>query len=93
MTTSPVKAASAVDKAVTVLHNAIDDAAHKAHTASNQAASAGNQAAEWVSKCGQELTAKPKRLIEEASGYVSAHPLKSLGIAIIAALAVGRLMR
>jgi ElaB/YqjD/DUF883 family membrane-anchored ribosome-binding protein len=93
MTTSRVQAASAVDKAVSVLHDVIDDAANKAHSASNQAASAGNQAADWVSRCGQELTAKPMKLIDDASGYVSANPLKSLGVAIVAALVVGRLMR
>jgi ElaB/YqjD/DUF883 family membrane-anchored ribosome-binding protein len=93
MTTSSVQAASAVDKAVSVLHTAIDDAASKAHSASSQAASAGNQAVEWVAKRGQEFTAKPMRLIDDASVYVSANPLKSLGIAIIAALAVGRFMR
>jgi ElaB/YqjD/DUF883 family membrane-anchored ribosome-binding protein len=93
MTTSLAKAASAVDKAANALHNVIDDTAGRAHSVSNQAAVAGNQAVDWVSKCGQEFTARPKQLIDDASGYVAANPLKSLGVAVLAALVVGRFMR
>jgi ElaB/YqjD/DUF883 family membrane-anchored ribosome-binding protein len=93
MQPSTTQAALAVDKAVAVLHTVIDDAASKAHEASNKAGTAGNKAVDWVSKRGDQLGATPKKLIADASGYVSANPLKSLGIAILAAFAVGRLLR
>ena len=93
MKTSSTQADSTIDKAVSILHSVIDDAAGKAHSASNKAANAGSQAAIWVNERSEKLTSAPKKLIEDASGYVSANPLKSVGVAIVAALLVGRLLR
>ena len=95
---------NAIDKASTAAHSAIDEAARKAkmpvdrmaeiaHGVSDKAVSAGIQATEWVSRRSGELTATPKKLMADTSSYVSANPLKSLGIAVLAALVVGRLMR
>ena len=42
---------------------------------------------------GEYLTAKQKQLIDGASTYVCANPLKAIGIAVVAALLVGRLMK
>jgi ElaB protein len=95
---------SAIDKASTAAHSAIDEAARMAkvpvermatiaHDASDKAVSAGNQATDWFSKRTEELSAPPKKLIADTSKYVSENPLKSLGIAVVAALLVGRLMR
>ena len=95
---------SAIDKASSAVHSVIDDAARNAkipvdrmatiaHDASEKAVSAGNQATDWLSKRTEELSAPPKKLIADTSKYVSENPLKSLGIAVIAALVVGRLMR
>ena len=97
-------AALVVDKASSAVHSAIDEAARKArvpldrmaemaHAASDKAADAGTQATHWLSKRGEQLSAGPRKLIDDTSSYVSANPLKSLGIAVVAALVVGRLMR
>lgn len=90
---TPNSPVSTLDKANSAVHSAIDEAAHKAHQASDKAASVGNLATDWVSRRSEEFTATPKRLIDDASVYVSANPLKSLGIAVVAALVVGRLIR
>ena len=93
-----------LDKATSAVHSVIDDAARKvqapldrvaalAHDASDKAVAAGTQATEWASKQGTRLAAAPKQLVNDASGYISANPLKSMGIAVVAALIVGRLMR
>jgi len=95
---------SAIDKASNAAHSAIDEVARKAkkpvdrmaeiaHDVSDKAVSASNQASDWVSRRSEQLSATPKKLIADTSSYVSANPLKSLGIAVLAALVVGRLMR
>jgi len=95
---------NAIDKASNAAHSAIDEAARKAkkpvdrmaeiaHDVSDKAVTVSNQATDWVSRRSEELTAAPKKLLADTSSYVSANPLKSLGIAIVAALVVGRLMR
>lgn len=94
----------AVDKASAALHSVIDDAARKmkapldrmaeiAQEASDRAITARGQAGDWLYKTGEELSAPSKRLLADTSAYVSANPLKSLGIAVLAALLVGRFMR
>lgn len=72
---------------------AIDRISTLAHDATDKAVNAKNQAAVWLSDRGDELAAAPKKLVDHTSNYVSANPLKSLGIAIVAALVVGRLMK
>jgi ElaB/YqjD/DUF883 family membrane-anchored ribosome-binding protein len=95
---------SAIDKAANAVHTAIDDAARKArapvdrmteiaHDASDRAVAAKAQAADWLSEKGDRIAAPSRKLIADTSSYVSANPLKSLGIAVVAALLVGRLMR
>lgn len=72
---------------------AIDRMTTLAHDATDKAVSAKNQAADWLIERGDELAAAPRKLVDQTSGYVSANPLKSLGIAIVAALIVGRLTK
>ena len=97
-------AASALNKASSAVHSVIDDAAQKAkpalnrmttmaHDAADKAASAGSQAADWLGERGEQLSATQKKLVDDASRYVAANPLKAVGIAVVAALLVGRLMR
>jgi ElaB/YqjD/DUF883 family membrane-anchored ribosome-binding protein len=94
----------AVDKASAALHSVIDDAARKvkapldrmaeiAQETSDKALHARSQATDWLSKRGEQLAAPSQRLLDDTSAYVSANPLKSLGIAVLAALLVGRFMR
>lgn len=94
----------ALDDFSAALHAAIDDAARKvknplesvsemAHDASGKAANARSQAADWLNKRGEQIAEPSKKLMDDASSYVAANPLKTLGIAVLAALVVGRLMK
>ena len=71
----------------------LDRMTSMAHDAIDKAAEIPAQAGEWLSDRTEELSARQKKLVEDASSYVSANPLKSIGIAVVAALVVGRLMR
>lgn len=95
---------SAIDKASSVAHSAIDDAARiakgpmdrvtaLAHEASDKAVDAKDRAALWLSESGERIAAPSRKMVSDASAYVSANPLKSVGIAALAALIIGRLMR
>lgn len=95
---------NAIDKASSNVHSAIDQVALKAkspvdrlatlaHNASDKALDAGNAATEWVADRADRIAAPSKKMLDDASSYVSANPLKSMGIAVVAALIVGRLMR
>lgn len=64
--------------------------------ADNVADSASNmreKAADWVSEHGDQLSDTQKRLVDNTTRYVSANPMKSIGIAVVAALLVGRLLK
>ena len=89
MSTMREIAADAVEQSRPVLERL----STKAHDAIDKAACMPGQAKEWMSEKSEYLTAKQKQLIDEASTYVSANPLKAIGIAVVAALIVGRLMK
>lgn len=71
----------------------IDRLTTKAHDVIDKAAAMPAQAKDWLGAQGEQLTAKQKQLVDGASSYVSANPLKAIGIAVVAALLVGRLMK
>ena len=60
---------------------------------SEKAKDAKSQAKEWMGEKGDQLSATQKKLVDDATAYVTANPLKSVAIAAVAALVVGRLMR
>lgn len=71
----------------------IDRITTKAHDAIDKAAAIPAQARDWFGAQSEQLTAKQKQLLDNASSYVSANPMKAIGIAVVAALLVGRLMK
>ena len=94
----------ALDDFSAALHVAIDEAAAKvkeplervaelAHDASDKAATARSQATDWLHKRGEQIAEPSKKLVDDATSYVAANPFKAIGIALVAALVVGRLMR
>ncbi len=96
--------AESIASFTTALHAAIDEAAREAkepvdriseiaHEVSDKALDAGNDAVGWVDKRAEWLAGHSKNLIGCASAYVSAHPLKAVGIAALAAVVIGRLTR
>ena len=93
-----------VDKAATAINSVIDDAASRtkpivgrvadmAKDATGKAAEVKDQALDWVSAQGDQLSATQKKVVDNTAKYVAANPFKALGIAVAAALIVGRLMR
>ena len=88
-TTMRDTAANAYEKSKPV----IDRITSKAHDAIDKAAAMPAQAKDWLGAQSEQLSAKQKKLVDGASSYVSANPLKAIGIAVVAALLVGRLMK
>jgi ElaB/YqjD/DUF883 family membrane-anchored ribosome-binding protein len=82
-------AADAVEQSKPVLERITT----KAHDAIDKAACMPGQAKEWIGAKGEYLTARQKQLIDNTASYVSANPFKAIGIAVVAALLVGRLMK
>jgi ElaB/YqjD/DUF883 family membrane-anchored ribosome-binding protein len=76
------QARPALERVTTMAHDAID-----------KAACVPGQAKEWIGEKGERLSARQKQLMADTSRYVSANPFKAIGIAVVAALLVGRLMK
>jgi ElaB/YqjD/DUF883 family membrane-anchored ribosome-binding protein len=69
---------------------AIDRAASMAHQAVDKAADAAAPTADWLDERGERLKAAKGRLVADTCGYVSANPLKSVAVAVVAGLVLGR---
>jgi len=98
------KASSSAHAAVNSIAGAADEAARKAKPAIDWVASMGHQAvdsaagaaaptADWLVEQGERLNAAQKKLVADTGNYVSAHPLKSVGIAIVAGFLLSRFIR
>jgi ElaB/YqjD/DUF883 family membrane-anchored ribosome-binding protein len=84
------------DKADTAMAKAkpmVDKVASIASTAADKAYEMKTQAKDWLVEHSDEMTAKQKQMVADTAGYISANPFKSIGIAVLAALVVGRLMK
>jgi ElaB/YqjD/DUF883 family membrane-anchored ribosome-binding protein len=97
------KAASSAHAAVDSMAGAVDDAARKAkpaidhvtamaHQAVDKAAVAAAPTAEWLSDKGESINATQKKLMSDTCSYVSANPLKSVGIALVAGFLLSRIV-
>jgi ElaB/YqjD/DUF883 family membrane-anchored ribosome-binding protein len=91
------EAVSALDKASTALKTAIGEAETQVKAivekASDRATTARTDATVWLGRRGDELSAAQGKVVDTTSTYISANPLKAVGIAVVAALIVGRLFR
>lgn len=85
--------AGAVDHAARKVQPAITQAAAMAHQAVDKVADVAAPAAGWLAEQGQSLDATQKKLVADTCNYVSANPLKSLGIAVAAGFILSRMMR
>ena len=85
--------AGAADEAARKARPAIDRVAAMAHQAVDTAADAAAPTADWVTEQGASLNAAQKKLMADTCRYVSAHPLKSVGIAVVAGFLLSRLIR
>jgi ElaB/YqjD/DUF883 family membrane-anchored ribosome-binding protein len=70
----------------------INKVAAMAHQAVDKAAEAAAPTAEWLTEQGDSLKATQTRLVADTCSYVSANPMKSVGIAIVAGVLLGRIL-
>jgi len=87
------RVAGAVDEAARKAKPVIDRAAEFAHHAVDRAADVAMPTAEWLGEQGESLMAAPKKLVDGTCKYVAANPLKSVALAIVAGLLIGRIIR
>jgi ElaB/YqjD/DUF883 family membrane-anchored ribosome-binding protein len=87
------RAAGAADAAARNARPVIDRAAELAHHAVDKAADVAAPTAEWLGEQGQSLMATPKKLVDDTCKYVAANPLKSVALALVAGLLIGRIVR
>ncbi len=85
--------AGAADEAARKAIPAIDRAAEYAHQTVNRAVSGARPAAEWLDEQAKALNETQKKLVSSTRNYVTANPLKSLGIALAAGFLVSRFIR
>jgi len=92
-----------VKKAATDAHAAVDAAARKAvpaidrttamaHQVVDKVAGAAAPAAAWLSEQGEHLNDTQKKLVGDTCSYVAANPLKSIGLALVAGMLLGRVI-
>jgi ElaB/YqjD/DUF883 family membrane-anchored ribosome-binding protein len=82
----------AADEAARKVKPAIHKVASMAHQAVDKAAGAAAPTAEWLAEQGDSLNAKQKKLVADTCSYVSAHPLKAIGIAVVAGFLLSRII-
>lgn len=87
------KIANAADDAVRDATPAIDRVAALAHQTVDNATSAAMPTAEWLSAKGDDLNTRRKILVDDTCKFVAANPMKSIGLALVAGLLIGRIMR
>jgi ElaB/YqjD/DUF883 family membrane-anchored ribosome-binding protein len=84
--------AGAADEAARKAKPAIDRVAAMAHQAVDKAAGAAAPTAGWLAHQGESLNATQKKLVADTCNYVSANPLKSVGIALVAGFVLSRII-
>lgn len=85
--------AGAADEAARKAKPAIDKIAAMAHHAVDNAAGAAAPTADWLAEQGENVSAKQKKLVADTCSYVSANPLKAVGIALVAGFLLSRILR
>lgn len=85
--------AGAADEMTRKAKPAIDQMAAMAHHAVDRAAGAAAPTAEWLAEQGESLNAAQKSLVGDTCSYVSANPLKAVGIAVVAGFLLSRILR
>ncbi len=85
--------AGAADEAARGVKPAIDRVSALAHQAVDKVAGAAAPTADWLGEQGETLNAAQKKLVADTCSYVSAHPLKSIGVALAAGFLLSRIIR
>ena len=85
--------AGASDDAAGKIKPAIEQVAAMAHQALDKAAGAAAPTADWLAEQTDSLNATQKKLVADTCSYVSANPMKAVGVALVAGLLLGRIIR
>lgn len=80
-----------INKAADAVRPAVDRIASGAHQAVDRLADAASTAADTLNVRGAQIRDAQAKLTGQARGYVSAHPLATVGIAIAAGFLLSRL--
>jgi ElaB/YqjD/DUF883 family membrane-anchored ribosome-binding protein len=84
------KVAGVADDAARKVKPAIDRATEVAHQTVDKVAGVAAPTATWLSEQGDSLKASQRTMVTDAGQYVSAHPWKSLGFALVAGFLISR---
>ncbi|CAG9932485.1 hypothetical protein [Candidatus Nitrotoga arctica] len=84
--------AGAANEAARKAKPAIDQVSAMAHQALDKAADAVAPTADWLAEQGESVNATQKKLVAGTCSYVSANPLKALGIAVAAGFLLSRII-
>ena len=87
------RVAGAANEAARKAKPVIDRAAKFAHDVVDEAADVAAPTAEWLGEQRESLMATPKKLVDSTCKYVAANPLKSVALALVAGLLIGRIAR
>ena len=83
----------AADSAASKAKPAIDQVAAMAHQAVDRAAGAAAPRLDWLTEQGASINASQEQLVADTRVYVSANPLKAVGMAVVAGFVLGYLIR
>jgi ElaB/YqjD/DUF883 family membrane-anchored ribosome-binding protein len=84
--------AGAADEAARTARPAIDRVAAMAHQAVDKAAGVAAPTAGWLAEQGETLNTTQKKMVADTCGYISANPLKAVGIAVVAGFVLSRII-
>jgi len=84
--------AGAADDAARKAAPAIDRYAKKAHQTVNNVADAAAPTAEWLNEQGEHLKDTQKKLVDDASSYITENPLKAAAFAMLAGFVLSRII-
>lgn len=84
--------AGAADDAARKAMPAIDRYAKKAHQTVNNVADAAAPTAEWLNEQGEHLKDTQKKLVDDASSYITENPLKAAAFAMLAGFVLSRII-
>jgi ElaB/YqjD/DUF883 family membrane-anchored ribosome-binding protein len=70
----------------------VGNISQRAHEAIDKATSHAERTADWLGQKQQAVKDSQKQLVEDASAYISANPLKAIGIALGAGLILSKLL-
>jgi len=84
---------ASINKAAAGAHGAVDRATQVAHQVLDKAAGVAAPTADWLSAKADAVLAAPEKLAEGGRTIVTNHPWKTLGVAFVVGLLIGRVMR